>query len=72
MAPGPFLPRRQSWEHIRNVLGIPASWRYYDTLCTAGKGPVVSRRYGRRCLYLLEDVLAWADAYLRPGDKAAA
>ena len=72
MATGPFLTRRQSWEHIRNVLGIPASWRYYDTLCTTGKGPIVARRYGRRCLYLLEDMLAWADGYLRPGDKAAA
>jgi hypothetical protein len=72
MAIGPFLTRRQAWEHVSKVLGVPASWRYFDVLCTTGRGPVVARRYGKRCLYLLADIDAWVEAFLRPGDKAAA
>jgi hypothetical protein len=72
MATGPFLTRKQAWEHIVKDLGVPASWRYFYVPCTAGKGPVVARRYGRRCLYLLADIDAWVEAFLRPGDKAAA
>jgi hypothetical protein len=67
-----YITRRKAHEHIANVIGIPMAWSYFNLLCKTGKGPVAVRRYGRRSLYLLEDVLAWVDAYLRPGDKAAA
>jgi hypothetical protein len=67
-----YITRRQAHEHIANVIGIPMTWSYLNLLCKTDKGPAAVRYYGRRSLYLLDDVLAWVDAYLRPADKAAA
>jgi hypothetical protein len=69
---GPFLTRKQVWEHIVNVIRVPITWRYFNLLCMNGKGPAAARRYGKRYLYTPDAPSKWADSYLRPGDKAAA
>jgi hypothetical protein len=67
------LTRAQAPQFL-SARGYPISKRYFEKLScpSGGQGPRVDRWFGNRALYLPSELLAWAQARSKPGDKAAA
>jgi hypothetical protein len=68
-----FLTREQLRERL-NALGYPLTATYFHKICLPSRnaGPPISKWWGRRPLYKLDDGLAWAEARCRPVAQHAA
>jgi hypothetical protein len=70
----PKLTREQLRVKL-SELGYPLTQSYFNKLClpSVNAGPPVSRWWGKRPLYTLEDGIAWAEARCTaaPGTLAA-
>jgi hypothetical protein len=60
-AADPLLTRREAAEFITVGLGMPLAFSTLAKLCALHEGPPVARRWGRRPLYLRDDLRAWAE-----------
>jgi hypothetical protein len=63
-----YLTQKQIAPFVRDKLGIPLGNSTALKQCSPaiGGGPPVAARLGRRPLYEIEAVIAWAQALLRP------
>jgi hypothetical protein len=68
----PLLTREQL-RHELNARGYPMSASYFSKIClpSRNEGPPISKQWGKRPLYTLEDGLAWAEGRCKTASSAA-
>jgi len=65
-----YISREEAAQYLTNDLGLRVSKNTLQKWVTTGGGPVY-RRFGKRAVYLIEDLQAWAESKLSAPRKSS-